>query len=129
MRNMLALVGLLVVVGGGAGWYLGWYKVSFTRGTDGTLQIKADVDTTKVETDSSSFFKKAATAVGNHLDKSGDVPAPAGMPGPTQASALVTPPLPADLPAGPLPAAPTSVLPTIPVPPAPSAPVTLVPPK
>src|SRR5262245_47598558 len=40
VRNLLALIGLLVVGGGGAGWYLGWYKLSVTRESDGNLQIK-----------------------------------------------------------------------------------------
>jgi hypothetical protein len=69
MKNLLALIGLVVVVGGGVGWYMGWYKLSFTRGSDGNLEIKTDVDPKKVETDSTTFFKNAASVVGKHIDK------------------------------------------------------------
>jgi hypothetical protein len=74
MRNLLALIGLVVVVGGGVGWYMGWFKLSYTRGTDGTIEIKTDVNTKKVETDSTTFFKNATSVVGNQIDKSGQDP-------------------------------------------------------
>src|SRR5438046_142610 len=53
MRNLLALIGLLVVGFAGVGWYMGWYKLSFARTTDGNLEIKTDVDTKKVGQDTS----------------------------------------------------------------------------
>lgn len=82
MRNILALIGLLVVGVAGAGWYLGWYKLSFTREADGNLQIKTDVDTNKVSKD----LKNLATAVENQADKATkDVSTapPTGTPGAT----------------------------------------------
>jgi hypothetical protein len=139
MRNLLALVGLLVVVGGGAGWYMGWYKFSFARTADGTIQIKTDVDPKKVEADSSTFFKNAATVVGNRIDKAAPAAAtpdaaPGATPGPVtpaQGSVVVPPALPGPdaLPQLPVPPAAPNV--PIPVPDVPGAPgrINLLPPK
>ncbi len=101
MRNLLALIGLAVVLFAGLGWYLGWYKLSVAKTDDGKLQIKADVDAQKVKDDSGTFFKNAATAIGKKLEESGPEPkdakgAPAGTPGP------IAPPAP-DRPNGPIP--------------------------
>jgi hypothetical protein len=139
MRNLLALFGLLVLLAVGVGWYMGWYKFSFTRNTDGNLEIKTNVDTKKVETDSTTFFKNAATVVGSHIDKSAQTPAPDGAPGatpgpvvPAQATTIL-PPLPpptqgASVPPPP-PAFPDPTLvPLAPTGPAP-APINLMPPK
>jgi hypothetical protein len=120
MRNLLALFGLLVVGFAGIGWHMGWYKLSFTRGTDGNLEIKTDVDTKKVETDSTDALKNLGTAIGSQAEKAAQdakTSVPAGTPGSTPGP--VTPeqtPAPNPLtPAGAVvPVAPT-VLPTIPV--------------
>ena len=69
MRNLLALFGLLVIGFAGTGWYMGWYKLSYSRNTDGNIQIKTDLDTKKVESDSSNWFKNAATVVGTQAEK------------------------------------------------------------
>lgn len=89
MRNLLALVGLAVVLFAGLGWYLGWYKLSVSKNEDGKLQIKADVDTQKVKDDSGTFFKNAAEAIGRKLesDPKDAKGAPAGTPGPAVPSA------------------------------------------
>lgn len=91
MKNLLALVGLAVVLFAGLGWYLGWYKLSVAKTDDGKLQIKADVDAQKVRDDSGSFFKNAAEVIGKKLENSGDAKdakgAPAGTPGPIAPSA------------------------------------------
>jgi hypothetical protein len=131
MRNLLALIGLVVVVGGGAGWYLGWYKFSFSKGTEGNLQIKTDVDTKKVEDDSSTFFKKATSTIGNHIEQSAQdaknsAPngAPGGTPGPVVPAqgSTVLPPAP-DAPNLPsIPVAPNTPSPA-------PGPINLVPPK
>ena len=70
MRNLLSLFGLLVIGFAGIGWYMGWYKLSVTRGTDGNLEIKTDVDTKKVETDSTDARSRTSgTAIGSHVEK------------------------------------------------------------
>src|SRR5438067_7434707 len=40
MRNLLALIGALVVGVGGLGWYLGWYKVQVGKAPDGNVRIE-----------------------------------------------------------------------------------------
>ena len=86
MRNLLALFGLLVIGFAGTGWYMGWYKLSYSRNTDGNIQIKTDLDTKKVESDSSNWFKNAATVVGTQAEKAAQdakTNAPEGAPGAT----------------------------------------------
>ena len=86
-RNLLAVIGLLVVVVGGVGWYMGWYKLSFTRGTDGNLEIKTDVDTNKVSSDTSNAFKNISAAVNNVEKKAQDAQTtPATSPAATPAT-------------------------------------------
>jgi len=84
MRNLLALVGLLVVGFAVVGWYCGWYTVSVNREPDGNLNIKTQVNTEKVSTDSSAFFEKVGQLVGERGEK-GQTPQtqPAKTPAPT----------------------------------------------
>lgn len=89
MRNLLALIGLLILGFVGVGWYMGWYKLSFSRTADGNLEIKTNVDTKKVGADSSEFLKNAGTVIGNQAEKAAQdaknalPPVPAvGTPGP-----------------------------------------------
>jgi hypothetical protein len=142
MRNILAVIGLLVIGFAGLGWYMGWYKLSVSRSTDGNLQITTNVDTQKVGNDSSEFFKNAATVVGSQVDKAAQeakTSAPPSTPGatpgpvvPPSGTPIVPPPVPfgsvgADgMPIPPVP--PASVAPPAPVPP-PRMPIQLVPPK
>jgi hypothetical protein len=58
MRNLLALIGLVVVGFAAVGWYCGWYKLTVTKGSEGKPEIKTTVDTDKVTEDSSAFFKR-----------------------------------------------------------------------
>jgi len=71
MRNLLALVGLLVVVGGAVGWYCGWFKLSVSKGTDGKPAITTTVDTQKVSDDSSAFFQKVGKLIEEKSHQSG----------------------------------------------------------
>lgn len=82
MRNLLALIGALVVVGGGVGWYMGWYKLSITREADGTLQITTNWDTNKATKDVTDGVKNISTAVENKANEA-NTPPPAGTPGAT----------------------------------------------
>ena len=131
MRNLLALVGLLVIGFAGLGWYLGWYKLSFSRNTEGNIQITTDVDTKKVGNDSSDFIKNAATVVGSHVDKAAQdvkTSAPTGAPGSTPGPQNL-PSLPSVPVAPVVPEMPQRIsVPVAPIPPAPG-PITLFPPK
>lgn len=96
MKNLFALVGMLVIVLGGAGWYLGWYKVNVNKNPDGNLQIQTNVDTQKVSVDSSAFFQKVGQLVSDKASQGGQPSpsapntAPANTPGSTNPNA--TPP-------------------------------------
>jgi hypothetical protein len=81
---LLALIGLLVVGAGGLGWYMGWYKLSLTRTSDGNIEIKTDVDTKKVNTDVTNGLKNISSAVENKANQAAkDATPPAGTPGAT----------------------------------------------
>jgi hypothetical protein len=82
MRNLLALVGFVVVGFVGAGWYLGWYKLGVDSHDPSHPTIKVEVETDKIKQD----VKKEVKAVGTSF-QSGQV-AP-------QADPTVLPPLPA----------------------------------
>lgn len=51
MRNLLALGALGLLAFAGIGWYLGWYKVQTTPGTNGHRQIEIDLNTNKIKAD------------------------------------------------------------------------------
>ncbi len=91
MKNLLSLLGLAIVVLAGAGWYLGWYKLSVSRNLDGTLRVQTDVDTTKAGADLSKIGQKVEGIVENQLDKSSTATAPAATPGPQSQPTAATP--------------------------------------
>ena len=51
MKNLLALLGLVIVVFGAVGWHQGWYKLNVSRNTDGTLRVQTDVNTSRAGED------------------------------------------------------------------------------
>ena len=65
MKNLLALVGLVVVLVAGGGWYLGWYKLGSEPAGSGHRKINVDVNTNKISED----LKKGRETVGGFLDK------------------------------------------------------------
>lgn len=66
MKNILALVGLLVVGFAGTGWYLGWYKIGTEPAGSGHTKINADVDTEKIKQDLQNGAKKISDYVAPH---------------------------------------------------------------
>jgi len=68
MKNLLALIGLVVVLVAGGGWYLGWYKLGTEPGGAGHRKIEVDLNTNKISED----LKKGRDAVGGFLEKSVD---------------------------------------------------------
>ena len=64
MRNLFALVGFVVVVFLGLGWYLNWYRLDWSTGSDGRAKIGLDVDTNKVAGD----LKTGANRAGQLID-------------------------------------------------------------
>jgi hypothetical protein len=51
MRNLLALLALLLLVIGGAGWYLGWFTLHTQPGDSGHRKVSIDIDTNKIGQD------------------------------------------------------------------------------
>jgi UDP-N-acetyl-D-mannosaminuronate dehydrogenase len=51
MRNLLAFLAALVIVVGGLGWYLGWYKFESSPMLGGHKRVGLDIDTNKVKND------------------------------------------------------------------------------
>jgi hypothetical protein len=69
MRNLLALIGAVVIGFAALGWYLGWYKINFFKTADGNIQIETKVDTNKVVDDTNDRLKRAGELLGSHIDK------------------------------------------------------------
>jgi hypothetical protein len=87
MRNLLALIGLVVVGFAAIGWYCGWYKLTVLKGTDGKPEIRTTVNTDKVTEDSSAFFQRMEQLVNQKVhpdDPKSPQPAvtPGNTPGP-----------------------------------------------
>jgi hypothetical protein len=90
MRNLLALIGLVVVGFGGIGWYMGWYHLSVAKSPEGNVEIKVDVDSKKVTDDAG----KGIAVVGDQVGKvAQDGKAAPSQPAPTSGS--LTPQAPA----------------------------------
>lgn len=84
MRNLLALIGALVIGFAVVGWYLNWYELGVTKAQDGNLRVETNLNTQKVVDDSGAAIKKAGTLVGNQIEqsKNGEQPTPGTTPGP-----------------------------------------------
>ena len=54
MRNMLALIGLIVVLFFGLGWYFQWYTFVLHPGENGQRRIELNVNTNKIVDDTKS---------------------------------------------------------------------------
>lgn len=67
MKNILALIGLAVVLVGGLGWYLGWYQLGTEPAASGHRKINVDVNTNKITDD----LKKGTQRVGDLITPDG----------------------------------------------------------
>ncbi len=65
MRNLLAFSMALLLTLAGVGWYLDWFRIQTTAGSDGHSHVNLDVNTVKAYQDVS----KAATKGAELLDK------------------------------------------------------------
>lgn len=88
MKNILALIGLVVVGFGVVGWYCEWYSFKVTKGAEGKPEIKTTLDTERVVDDSSSFFKRVGQALSSQAQqgdsKSGQPASPPAPVAPTK---------------------------------------------
>jgi hypothetical protein len=88
MKNLLALLGLAIVVVGGVGYYQGWFKFSVSRNLDGSLRVQTDVNTAQASSDISQIGKKVEDIVEKHIEPS---TAPATTHGPMTTPATSSP--------------------------------------
>lgn len=89
MRNLLALIGTVVVLFVGLGWYFKWYSFMLTPGNNGKQHISVEVDTKKIAEDTKAALSKAGSTIQS-----------AGNDGTTKGTAaeFTGPPLPSDMP-------------------------------
>ncbi len=94
MRNMLALIGLVVVTFFGVGWYRGWYSFEMSPGENGKKRIQFDVDTSRIASDA-----KQAT---QRIEQIANDPNASKVAAPdAKKTEFVGPPVPTDVPVGP----------------------------
>jgi hypothetical protein len=82
MRNMLAVVGALVVAVVAVGWYQGWYDIVGRRGADGHRDYSIEVHPEKI----SSTVHKVESGVQNRVEERGTQTAAPAAPAAPQAA-------------------------------------------
>ena len=69
MRNLLALLGAAVVAFAAVGWYLDWYHIKSTPGTNaGHQNVSVDINSAKILQDGQKGVKKIEAKL-QHLDQ------------------------------------------------------------
>ena len=102
MKNLLALVGLLVVGFAGVGWYMNWYTLKVDRNTTGELQVQTKVNTKAVAEDTGNWLQQAGKFLDTKVQKASEdakvtTPGAAGTtPGPITPPAGTAPTTPAN---------------------------------
>ena len=86
MRNILALIGLVVVLFVGVGLYRGWYEL--LTGADGSRTIK--LDEKKIIEDEQAAQKKIADAIKNQTNGTNGTPVPPPPPPPKEVPGQTT---------------------------------------
>jgi hypothetical protein len=114
VKNLLALVGLLVVGFGVAGWYLGWYQFGTQDDAQGHHQLKLQVDSSKVTQDLNKGREKIVEAIDKETGTVPPAPPPTSQPpAPPQPSQPPAPVVTTTLSVGP-PPKPPMLLPPVP---------------
>jgi hypothetical protein len=89
VKNLLALVGLVVVGFATAGWYLGWYNIGTEKDAQGNTHVDLKVDPAKVKHD----VNEGAVKVENAIEHKATSAMPTPVSGPVQPPApLLAPP-------------------------------------
>jgi hypothetical protein len=63
MRNLLALLGVVLLAAGTTGWARGWYGVSFLQAEPGRVSFRVDVEHEKVLADLATAARSVLKAV------------------------------------------------------------------
>jgi hypothetical protein len=71
VRNLLALVAVLVLAFAGIGWYRGWYKVETEPSTPGHQSVNIDFNRDKIVEDSAQGVKKVEEKLQKVLNQDG----------------------------------------------------------
>jgi hypothetical protein len=82
MRNLLALLGLALVLFLGVGWYMGWYKIKTGP------NVSIDIDAKKVRHDVPNLLNEGKEKMHQLLDSDQGEPAKAGKDQPGKSSAV-----------------------------------------
>src|SRR5262245_22807819 len=69
MRNLLAFLGAAIVVFGGLGYYLDWYKIDRVMSLTGHQQISIDIDGKKIAGDVHRGAERGAEKIQDLLEK------------------------------------------------------------
>jgi hypothetical protein len=67
MRNLLALIGAVVVAFAGLGWYLGWYKLGIESSNPSHPKFNVEVETDKIKDDVKKGEKKVGDVLSNQF--------------------------------------------------------------
>ena len=76
MKNILALIGLVVVLVVGLGWYLEWFQVKSQPGSDGHRTFNVDVNTKGIVDDVKTGAQKVTNIITNDNKGTTVVPTP-----------------------------------------------------
>jgi hypothetical protein len=80
VKNLLALIGLVVVGFAIAGWYLGWYNIGTEKDAQGNTHVDVKVDAAKVKHDLSEGRDKVENVIEQKTANVLQPPAPAPAP-------------------------------------------------
>jgi hypothetical protein len=105
VKNLLALVGLLVVGFAVAGWYLGWYNIGTQVDSQGHSHVDVQIDPAKVTNDIKNGRQEVVNTIEQHTtagpQPTTSVSPPAAAPTSVMPPAPVMPPLPPSVPVAP----------------------------
>jgi len=74
MKNLLALVGLIVVGFAGFGWYCGWYTIGTEPASNGHRRISVDVNTKEIGEDLTKVKAKVGDIINNETNGPSTLP-------------------------------------------------------
>jgi hypothetical protein len=76
VKNLLALLGALVVAFAGVGWYLDWYKIQSSTDSAGHREVNIDLNTKKINADISKGAEKVEKVIEHKQSTGTDNPTP-----------------------------------------------------